>query len=72
MGLNCSETRSQKNRQLSSCTCTRPQVWRRFWKEQGVYVLEHSPYSPDLVHCDFFLFPGFKKNLAGRNKPMRL
>ena len=33
---------------------TRPEVWRRFWKEQGVYVLEHSPYSPDLVPCDFF------------------
>ena len=33
---------------------TRLEVWRRFWKEQGVYVLEHSPYSPDLVPCDFF------------------
>ena len=40
---------------------TRPEVWRRFWKEQGVYVLEHSPYSPDLVPCDFFLFPRLKK-----------
>ena len=25
---------------------TRPEVRRRFWKEQGVYVLEHLPYSP--------------------------
>ena len=40
---------------------TRPEVWRRFWKEQGVYVLEHSPYSPDLVPFDFFLFPRLKK-----------
>ena len=48
---------------------TRPEVWRRFWKEQGVYVLEHSPYSPDLVPCDFFLFTRLKKNLAGRNIP---
>ena len=48
---------------------TRPEVWHRFWKEQGVYVLEHSPYSPDLVPCDFFLFPRLKKNLAGRNIP---
>ena len=46
---------------------TRPEVWRRFWKKQGVYVLEHSPYSPDLVPCDFLLFPRLKKNLAGRN-----
>ena len=36
---------------------TRPEVWRRFLKEQGVYVLEHSPYSPDLVPCDFFSLP---------------
>ena len=34
---------------------TRPEVWRHFWKEQGVYYLEHSPYSPDLVPCDFSL-----------------
>ena len=45
---------------------TRPEVWRRFWKSQGVYVLEHSP---DLVPCDFFPFPRLKKNLAGRNIP---
>ena len=48
---------------------TIPEVWRRFWKEQGVYVLEHSPYFSDLVPCDFFLFPCLKKNLAGRNVP---
>ena len=48
---------------------TWPEVWRCFWKEQGVYVLEHSPYSPDLVPCDCFLFPRLKKNLAGRNIP---
>ena len=36
---------------------TKPEVWRRFWKEQWVYVLEHSPYSPDLVPCDFFSLP---------------
>ena len=41
---------------------TRPEVWRRFWKKQGVYVLEHSPYSPDLVPCDFFLFPRQEKS----------
>ena len=46
---------------------TRSEVWRRFWKEQEVYVLSNSPYSPDLVPCDFFLFPHLKKNLAGRN-----
>ena len=48
---------------------TRLEVCRRFRKEQGVYVLEHLPYSPDLVPCDFSLFPRLKKNLAGRNIP---
>ena len=46
---------------------TRPEVWRRFRKEQGVYVLEHLPYSPDLVPCD--LFSSLILNLAGRNIP---
>ena len=49
---------------------TRPEVWRHFWKEQRVYALEHASYSPDLVPCDFFLFPRLKKNLAGRNIPL--
>ena len=48
---------------------TKPEVWRSFWKEQEVYSLDYSPYSPDLVPCDFFLFPRLKKNLAGRNIP---
>ena len=34
--------------------------------DQGVYVLEHPPYSPDLAPCVFFLFPYLKKKLAGR------
>ena len=28
-------------------------------------LLPHSPYSPDLAPCDFFLFPNLKKSLAG-------
>ena len=42
-----------------------------FLKEQGVYVLEHPPYSPDLAPCDFFLFSRLKKNLAGRKYASR-
>ena len=29
-------------------------------------MLPHSPYSPDLASCDFFLFPDLKNCLAGR------
>ena len=35
--------------------------------DQGVYVLEHPPCSPDLASCDFFsMFPRLKKKLASR------
>ena len=33
---------------MTMLQATRPEVWRRFWKEQGVYVLEHSSYSSPL------------------------
>jgi hypothetical protein len=29
-------------------------------------VFPHLPYSPDLVLCDFFLFPKMKLKLKGR------
>ena len=33
--------------------------------ELGYELLPHPTYSPDLAPCDFFLFPGVKKSLAG-------
>jgi hypothetical protein len=30
-------------------------------------VIPHPPYSPDLVPCDFFLYPKLKMVLKGRN-----
>jgi hypothetical protein len=29
-------------------------------------VIPHPPYSPDLAHCDLFLFPKMKLKLRGR------
>jgi hypothetical protein len=29
-------------------------------------VIPHSPYSPDLAPCDFFIFPKMKLKLKGR------
>lgn len=37
-----------------------------YLEEQGVQVLPHPPYSPDLAPCDFWLFPLMKQNLSGR------
>ncbi len=33
--------------------------------DRGMKVVQHPPYSPDLVPCDFFLFPRMKDSLRG-------
>ena len=38
---------------------------QEYLKESGLHVLDHSPYSPDLSPCDFWLFPRLKEMLAG-------
>ena len=45
------------------------EVVKSFLASEKVKVLNHSPYSPDLSPCDFFLFPRLKKMLSG-NKYM--
>ena len=35
-------------------------------RECGYEIIPHPPYSPDLAPCDFYLFPNFKSDLAGR------
>jgi len=35
-------------------------------KVYGGTSLEHPPYSPDLVPCDFWAFPTMKKELQGK------
>jgi transposase len=42
-----------------------------FLKKEKVIVLPHTPYSPDLVPCDFFLFPKLKSFLVGRKYKSR-
>ena len=34
--------------------------------ENGIHLMEHPPYSPDLAPCDFWLFPKIKSKIAGR------
>ena len=31
----------------------------------GIKTVPHSPYSPDLAPCDFWLFPKLKEKLRG-------
>ena len=41
-------------------------VTTTFLSEQGIRVLDHPPYSPDLAPCNFWLFSILKEKLAGR------
>ena len=38
---------------------------REFLAKNNIAVLEQPPYSPDLAHCDFFLFPELKEVIKG-------
>jgi hypothetical protein len=40
---------------------------REFLASKQITVLEHLPYSPDLVPSDFSLFPKVKEILKGRH-----
>uniref|UniRef100_A0A1B6MR58 Tc1-like transposase DDE domain-containing protein n=1 Tax=Graphocephala atropunctata TaxID=36148 RepID=A0A1B6MR58_9HEMI len=41
-------------------------VVTEYLAKRNIQVVPHSPYSPDLAPCDFFLFPTAKKELKGR------
>ena len=36
-----------------------------FLEEQGIQLVPHPPYSPDLAPCDFWLFSRLKDHLHG-------
>jgi hypothetical protein len=38
---------------------------QKFLDDNRVKTVPHSPYSPDLAMCDFWLFPGLKRHLRG-------
>ena len=38
---------------------------KRYLAKNNIPLMEHPPYSPDLVPCDFFLFPKIKSALKG-------
>ena len=40
---------------------------REFLAKHSITVLPHTPYSPDLAPCDFFLFPKLKRPLKGKD-----
>jgi hypothetical protein len=39
---------------------------REFLAKHSIPVVPHSPHSPDLAPCDFFLFPRLKSTLKGK------
>lgn len=40
---------------------------REFATKNGIITTDHPPYSPDLVPCDFFLFPKIKIIMRGEH-----
>ncbi|XP_076037492.1 histone-lysine N-methyltransferase SETMAR-like isoform X2 [Oratosquilla oratoria] len=38
----------------------------QFLEQQGITLLPHPPYSPDLAPCEFWLFPKIKGAIAGK------
>jgi len=45
---------------------TLPSYTQQFLAKNKIAVIPHTPYSPDLAPCDFFLFPKMKLKLKGR------
>jgi transposase len=48
----------------------RPHTAKRvddFFDNNGMQRALHPPYSPDLAHCDFFLFGYIKEKLRGQS-----
>ena len=43
-----------------------------FIQEQGVTEIDHPPYSPDLVPCDYWLFDCIKQHLEDVTSSERL
>jgi hypothetical protein len=43
---------------------------RQVLTSKNITMIPHSPYSPDLATCDFFLFPKMKLRLKGRRFDM--
>ena len=39
---------------------------REFLAKNSITKTDHPPYSPDLAHCDFWLFPKLKNALKGQ------
>jgi hypothetical protein len=39
---------------------------REFLAKNSITKMDHSPYSPDLATCDFWLFPKLKTALKGQ------
>lgn len=48
------------------CACSHCAFCETVFDQQShYYILEHPPYSPDLAHYDFYIFPKVKSVLKG-------
>ncbi|QQP40683.1 Uncharacterized protein FKW44_014815 [Caligus rogercresseyi] len=50
---------------FDNAPCHTANSTKEFLAKKGIKVIDHPPYSPDLVPADFFYFPVIKKMLEG-------
>ncbi|QQP37252.1 Mariner Mos1 transposase, partial [Caligus rogercresseyi] len=50
---------------FDNAPCHTANSTKEFLAKKGIKVIDHPPYSPDLVPADFFYFPVMKKMLEG-------
>ncbi|KAI6647105.1 Transposase [Oopsacas minuta] len=59
-------TREMKNL-IDNASSNTAKFTKNFLDVEGLELLPHPPYSPDLAPCDFWLFPKFKIYLQGKD-----
>ena len=64
----CAPTRAQARLLLhhDNAGPHKAKLTTEYLEQQGISLLAHPPYSPDLAPCDFWLFPKIKAGLPGR------
>ena len=54
-----------------NATAHKVRIVTEFLESEKVNVLPHTPFSPDLAPCDYFLFPKLKFHLSGKSYKSR-
>ena len=62
-----STARIQLHHDNASAVPHKARITQTYLDDNGIHLMEHRPYSPDLASCDFWPFPKVKSALAGKH-----